>query len=113
MRPVFVIAIVVTLFTACKNNKKGTEATDTGAPTTTNTTNTTNTSTTGQSWDEQTKAAFVANCTNEAKARMNETAAKAYCDCMMEKIAAKYSNPADANNMTIQETQDMARECVK
>lgn len=111
MRPVFVIALVATLFTACKNNKKGTEATDTGAPTTT-TTNTTN-STTGQAWDEQTKAAFVTNCTNEAKARMDEDAAKEYCNCMLDKIVARYSNPADANNMTIQETQDMARECVK
>lgn len=111
MRPVFVIAIVATLFTACKNNKKGTEGTDTGTPTTT-TTNTT-TSTTGQSWDEPTKAAFVANCTNEAKARMNEAAAKEYCDCMLEKIVAKYASPVEANNMTITETQEMAKECVK
>ncbi|HEY1113403.1 MAG TPA: hypothetical protein VGE66_07570 [Chitinophagaceae bacterium] len=111
MRPVFVIAIVATLFTACKNNKKGAETTDTGSPTTT-TTNTT-TPTTGQAWDEPTKAAFVANCTNEAKARMNEDAAKEYCNCMLDKIVARYSSPAEANTMTIQETQDMAKECVK
>lgn len=111
MRPVFVIALVATLFTACKDNKKGTEATDTGVPTTT-TIDTANT-VTGQAWDDQTKTAFVTNCTNEAKARMNEDAAKEYCNCMLEKIVARYANPADANNMTIQETQDMARECVK
>lgn len=111
MRPVFVIAIAATLFAACKNNKKGTEATDTGTNTTTTTTTTT--PTTGQTWDDQTKAAFVANCTNEAKARMNEAAAKEYCDCMLDKIVAKYSNPVDANNMTITETQEMAKDCVK
>lgn len=109
MRPVFVLAIVATLLGACKNNKKGTDTTDTGTTTTTTTT----TPTTGQTWDDQTKAAFVANCTNEAKSRMNEAAAKEYCDCMLDKIVAKYPNPAEANNMTITETQDMAKECVK
>ena len=110
MRPVFVIAIVATLFAACKNNKKGTETTDNGTNTTTTTTNTT---TTGQTWDEQTRASFVNNCTSESKTRMSEAAAKEYCDCMLQKIVAKYPNPADANNMTITETQDMAKDCVK
>lgn len=110
MRPVFALAIVATLFTACKN-KKGAETTDTGTNTTTTTT--TNTTTAGQTWDDETKVAFVTNCTNESKARMSEAAAKEYCDCMLEKIVAKYPNPADANNMTITETQDMAKECVK
>lgn len=111
MRYVFVIAIAFTLLTACKNNQKGTETT--GTDTARTTTTTVNSNTGVKVWDEQTKAAFVANCTKESKDKMAEDAAREYCNCMLEKIVAKYPNPVDANNMTIQETQEMARDCVK
>lgn len=108
MRHLFMFVIVASLLTACKDDKKSTETT--GIDTTTTTTTTTNGA---MMWDEQTKAAFITNCTKESKAQMDEEAARTYCECMLEKIVAKYSSPADANNMTIQETQDMARDCVK
>jgi hypothetical protein len=112
MKPVFVIAIAATLFTACKNNKKGTDATDTGTNTT-NTTTTTNSTAAGQTWDAPTRAAFVTNCINESKTRMSEASATEYCNCMLDKIVTKYDSPAAANNMTITETQEMAKDCVK
>lgn len=112
MRQLLMFVMVASLFAACKNDKKGTEATGTGADTATTTT-TTPTNGGARVWDDQTRAAFITNCTDESKTRMDETAAREYCNCMLEKIVAKYPNPADANNMTIQETQDMARDCVK
>lgn len=112
MRQLLMFVIVASLLVACKNNKKGTETTGTGSDTTTTTTNTTSNGG-ARVWDDQTRAAFITNCTNESKTRMEEAAAREYCNCMLEKIVAKYPNPGDANNMTIQETQDMARDCVK
>jgi hypothetical protein len=110
MRSIFVMVLVAGLLGACKSKNKDTDSVNNTGTTTTTTTTTEHEA---RGWDKDTRAHFVTNCTNESKTRMDEEAAREYCQCMLEKIVAKYPTPAEANNMTIQQTQDMARECVK
>lgn len=108
MRHGFVIAIAVTLLVACKS-KKTTETTDNPGTTTT----TTNTTAAPTGWPDTTRTAFINDCIDNSKANMTEEKARQVCNCMQGKIEARYPNYADAATLTMQQMNDMAKECVQ
>ena len=48
------------------------------------------------SWDEDDKKVFYQSCLDEAKGWVKPEKAKPYCDCVLDKVLAKYPNESDA-----------------
>jgi hypothetical protein len=110
MRKLFVVVIAASLFAACNNNKSSKETTDSGTGTNTTTT-TTNATVSG--WPDSTRTAFITECVNNSKGKMTEVEARRVCNCMQEKIEARYPTYSDAAALTMQQMNDMAKECVQ
>lgn len=66
-------------------------------------------------WDQDDKKTFLSICIGDArKWAANDTAASAYCNCVIEKIARKYPSEADAMDHLDSVLRDTTlRECRK
>jgi hypothetical protein len=56
-------------------------------------------------WTASERSRFVSDCTNAAKGGMDESKAKAYCECMQPKIEAKYPSFTEANKISAADLQ--------
>ena len=66
-------------------------------------------------WSDEERTNFVKNCMMTAVNQFqNDSAiANTYCECMLQKVEAKYKSDAEANDkMTIKEANEMAKECL-
>lgn len=113
MKKLFIAAFALSMFAACNNDKKdkGTDAN------TTNTTNTTTTTTGDGGWTPEYKQTFITQCVQGSTAQMGADKANAYCDCMYDKLRAKYPVADTLNNMNMTQMQDnmkaLASDCIK
>ena len=66
-------------------------------------------------WTEKDKSEFTSGCMHGgAVSDMGEERAKAYCQCMLEKIIVKYPNSKDAKYLVYDTSlATLARECSK
>lgn len=115
MKKLFIAAISLSVLAACNNDKK-----DKGADAnTTNTTNTTTTTTTEADggWTAEYKQTFITQCVQGSTAQMGAEKANAYCDCMYDKLKAKYPVADTLNNMNMTQMQEnmktLAADCLK
>ena len=71
-------AVTIIFIASCNNSK------DTSPTTATQTTD--NSKPKVHSWSDQDEKEFLAECVNNAKARVSDTAAYAHCKCVMEQL---------------------------
>lgn len=64
-------------------------------------------------WPKEEKEAFIKSCIKNAKTNMTDEDAKAYCDCMLEKVIEKYPTPEQATKLSTEEAQKMAVKCLE
>ncbi len=89
MKQLLIVLFAAALFTGCKGKKAS------------------------AGWPQKERDAFTENCVNGAKGTMGDDKAKSYCDCVLGKMEAKYSNPADAGKVDMNTMIEMAKDCVK
>lgn len=65
-----------------------------------------------QTWSKLEKNTFVNACIDEAKGIFTAEGAKVYCGCSLEKAMALYPNPDQIDNMTDEEAEILAMECL-
>jgi hypothetical protein len=106
MKKLLSIALALSLFTACNNDKKADKDADTTTTTTTNTT-------TPTGWDEGNRSAFISKCIEGTKAQMTDDKAKSYCSCMLDKLEARYPVADSTSNMTMTQMSELAKDCVR
>jgi len=108
MKKLFLATFALSLLGACNNEKKDNKVEDT-------TTTTTTPMSTG--WDEATRKNNEEQCVTGSKAKMTEDKAKAYCDCMMDKLEARYPVADTMKNMTMSQMEtamnEFATDCQK
>jgi hypothetical protein len=64
-------------------------------------------------WGSTSEKVFINTCVENAKAGIGEQKAKDYCNCMLRKMEAKYKTPEEGINITMAETMEMAKGCLK
>lgn len=68
---------------------------------------------TAQTWSQEEINLFTESCMNEAKAVFTEAGAKEYCDCSVIKVMALYPDAEEVDNLTEQEINTIATECME
>lgn len=66
---------------------------------------------TSTKWSKAERDAFRENCVVNSKAELGEERSVLYCECMLEKVEARYPNVNDAGKITLPDTREMAKEC--
>jgi hypothetical protein len=65
-------------------------------------------------WTTEDKTEFLGGCLKGALKDMTEQKAKPYCNCLLNKIVAKYPNAKDAAYIKYDSTNvQLAKECLK
>ena len=65
-------------------------------------------------WTDKDKADFYSGCLNSATTNKDVKDPKSYCNCLLQKIVAKYPNANDAKYIKYDSTiRLLARECLK
>lgn len=65
-------------------------------------------------WDAKNRAELMGGCINTAMKEMPADKARKYCQCMQEKIEAKYPNASDAHYLKFDTSlKGMGRACLK
>ena len=65
-------------------------------------------------WTEKDKSEFLGGCMNNAMNNKDVVNAKAYCNCLLEKIVAKYPNANDMQYAKYDSTNaKLAKDCLK
>jgi len=65
-----------------------------------------------QNWTKKEKDAFVVSCIKNTNNSMENSIAKEYCLCMLEKVIETYPTPQEATKLTAKQAQIMAYECI-
>ena len=68
---------------------------------------------TGNRWTSEEEEAFNKTCVENAKAGMGEEKAKGYCSCMLQKMEDKFRTPNDADTISMSQTMEWAKQCLK
>jgi len=64
-------------------------------------------------WTDSDKSDFYSGCLNSAVKNKDITNAKSYCNCLLQKVVAKYPNANDAKYIKYDSTiKQLARECL-
>lgn len=63
-------------------------------------------------WSQQDQDQFMASCEREASSSMGEDGALNYCSCMLYKLTYKFPTTEGIDQMTEEEIDNMARECL-
>lgn len=131
MKKLFVYSALILALGACKSSSTDTKKDDKSSSSssssagykssTSTSTDGTNSGTSGStsssgsgSWSSADKTMFMKTCTDAAAAKgMSVSKAKDYCSCMLDKIEVAYPTSSEAGKMTINETTEMAKECLK
>lgn len=69
--------------------------------------NTDNTTTANTGWTEDDVNRFLYSCRNSATPKVGASRANEYCDCMIQKIKAKYKSYEEADQMLKASEEDM------
>lgn len=65
-------------------------------------------------WTEKDRSEFVSGCLSKAVIDLGQDKAKPYCNCLLQKIVAKYPNANDAKYIRYDTTvKQLAKECLK
>ena len=64
-------------------------------------------------WTAEEKKEFMNECVPAAKKGIDEDKAAPYCECMANKLEKKYPKYAEAGKITMSETVEMAKDCLK
>jgi hypothetical protein len=65
-------------------------------------------------WTDKDKNDFYSGCMSSAIANKDVTNAKSYCNCLLQKVVAKYPNASDAKYLKYDTTvRELARQCLK
>jgi hypothetical protein len=109
MKKLLIVIVATSLFVACKDKAAKTEektdktektTTDTKpepSPTEPTTTTTTTSDDSGAGWSKAQESTFMRDCESTATPKVGAARANEYCDCMLQKIKAKYSTYAQAD----------------
>ncbi len=63
-------------------------------------------------WIEKDKKEFLGVCISEASVNPG-IVAESYCNCMLEKIMAKYPDPKDVDKISMAEVTQWAQDCLE
>jgi len=86
------VLLVIVLFFACAKKEKKSD----------------------KEWYEEDKKTFMKECTKpNPEFKLTVEQKKKYCECMMEKIMAKYPNYSDANKHAEEVMKDFYDDCMK
>ena len=83
MSKVFSLLLILALATACNSNNSKVDASDIGAAKQDSTV-------TKYNWTTEEEKQYLADCVNNAKPRLNDTAAYAYCKCVLQQLKQKF-----------------------
>ena len=66
-------------------------------------------------WSDKDRNDFLTTCENGAtgESGLTKDKAKSYCECMFQKVQAKYPNMKDARKFNVSESVEMAKGCLK
>ena len=65
-------------------------------------------------WTNKDKSEFLSGCLNKAIKEMEESKAKPYCNCLLDKIVKKFPNANDVNYIKYDSSVAlMAKDCLK
>jgi len=89
------------LLCACTNNSSETIESDSTATASTN-------STVASSWSKEDEQEFLASCVDNSKARMGDTAAYAYGNCLLAKVQQQFPT-LDSTVVVLKDTTEAAK----
>ena len=68
---------------------------------------------TKKNWNAEEHKVFMQTCVENSSKGLGEEGSTTYCQCMMEKIERIYPNAEDAGKLTMTQTMEMAKGCLK